>query len=348
VSPLRVVHYLNQFFAGVGGEEQAGVAPDSREGAVGPGMALQAALGEEASIAGTVWCGDSRFAEDTDEALEAVLELIRSFEPDVVVAGPAFSSGRYGLACAHVCTAVQERLGLPAVTGLHESSPGAVPPFRHELTIVATRQTAAGMRDAAQAMARVALKLARGEPLAPAAEEGTLPRGFRLNEFADRPGAARAVDMLLAKVRGEPFATEWPLPDYDRVEPAAPVSAERPRLALVAEGGVVPRGNPDRLPGGWARTWGRYELEGVEDLDAEAFEVVHGGFDTGAGNRDPDRLAPVDAARSLEREGVLTLHPYLYSTVGNMGSLEDMRRVGAEIGRALDEAGVHAAVVGST
>ena len=39
----RVVHYINQFFANIGGEEMAHVAPELREGFVGPGMALNQA-----------------------------------------------------------------------------------------------------------------------------------------------------------------------------------------------------------------------------------------------------------------------------------------------------------------
>jgi glycine reductase len=40
---VKVVHYLNQFFAGLGGEEAAGHAPVRLEGAVGPGRGLEAA-----------------------------------------------------------------------------------------------------------------------------------------------------------------------------------------------------------------------------------------------------------------------------------------------------------------
>ena len=36
---MRVVHYLNQFFGGVGGEESAHLALEARDGAVGPGKA---------------------------------------------------------------------------------------------------------------------------------------------------------------------------------------------------------------------------------------------------------------------------------------------------------------------
>jgi betaine reductase len=98
-TPLRVVHYVNQFFAGVGGEEQAHVGVSVREGAVGPGRPLAQAL---AAVAGE-------------------LERLRS---DVIVAGPAFGSGRYGLACAHVCRIAGQR-GMAAVTAMHPENPGA-------------------------------------------------------------------------------------------------------------------------------------------------------------------------------------------------------------------------------
>ena len=40
-SPLRVVHYLNQFFAGIGGEEAANIPPRVQQGPVGSGRPLQ-------------------------------------------------------------------------------------------------------------------------------------------------------------------------------------------------------------------------------------------------------------------------------------------------------------------
>ena len=38
---MRVVHYLNQFFGGIGGEEFASTGVSSQEGAIGPGRLLQ-------------------------------------------------------------------------------------------------------------------------------------------------------------------------------------------------------------------------------------------------------------------------------------------------------------------
>ena len=64
----RVMHYINQFFANIGGEEMAHVAPQLREGVVGPGLAFAQVWKEEAKIVSTVICGDSYFAEHEKEA----------------------------------------------------------------------------------------------------------------------------------------------------------------------------------------------------------------------------------------------------------------------------------------
>ena len=50
MAKYKVVHYINQFFAGIGGEEKADYTPELREGVVGPGMGLKAALGEDYEI----------------------------------------------------------------------------------------------------------------------------------------------------------------------------------------------------------------------------------------------------------------------------------------------------------
>ena len=253
----RVVHYLNQFFGGLGAEEAAGAEPEVRQGAVGPGMGLQKLLGDDAEIVGTVLAGDNHMAEGGADVLGRVTELIAGLSPDVVIAGPGFGSGRYGLACGAVCKAVTERLEVPAVTGLHVQSPGAIQ-YRAGITIVPTRETAAGMGTALPAMARLALKLAAGETLGQPHVDGYLSRGLRKNTFADKRGSTRAIDLVLARHRGEEFLTEWPLPAYEAVPPAPALETTGPiRLALVTEAGIVTlvwvptaseRPSPTKLP----------------------------------------------------------------------------------------------------
>src|SRR4030042_2518038 len=113
---LKMVHYLNQFFGGIGGEDKANIGPQVKEGAVGPGRVAQQALVENGSIIATVICGDNYFTEKIEDSTEEVLELITPFKPDALLAGPAFSAGRYAIACGAVCKTAGERLGIPTIT----------------------------------------------------------------------------------------------------------------------------------------------------------------------------------------------------------------------------------------
>ena len=115
MSKIRVVHYINQFYAGIGGEEFADHKPEIREGIVGPGLAFSSAFGEKAEIVNTVVCGDSYFNENLEDAKKAILEMIKNAKPDIFIAGPAFNAGRYGVACGTVCDMVQEELGIPVL-----------------------------------------------------------------------------------------------------------------------------------------------------------------------------------------------------------------------------------------
>ena len=65
MSKIRVVHYINQFFANIGGEEKADYPAELRVGeVVGPGLALAQKFGDEAEIVATIVCGDSYFNEN--------------------------------------------------------------------------------------------------------------------------------------------------------------------------------------------------------------------------------------------------------------------------------------------
>ena len=157
----RVVHYINQFFANVGGEEMAHIAPELREGKVGPGLAFEQQWKGEAVIVNTIVCGDSYFAEHEKEAKEQVLNWVKEIKPDLFIAGPAFNAGRYGYACANIALEVKTALGIPVLTGMYKENPGA--DMKDKILIVETTNSAAGMRKAAPTMAKLALKLLKGD-----------------------------------------------------------------------------------------------------------------------------------------------------------------------------------------
>jgi glycine reductase len=346
---IRLIHYINQFFAGIGGEEKAGISPGVKKGAVGPGQLLQSLIADKGEVVATVYCGDNYINENWDVGIREIIRIISDFNPSVVLAGPAFSSGRHGLACGGICQAVQEKLGIPAVSGMHEENP-AVDQYRSKVYIAATSETARGMKEAMSVMVKLAVKLALGEPLGPAAEEGYISRGLRRNEFAAKTGAERAVDMLIRKVKKEAFVTELPLPKYDVVPSAPPIKdLSKATIALVTEGGCVPKGNPDRIESGWATKWAKYNISGLSRLSDEGYECVHGGFDTTRINEDPNRLVPLDVLADMEKEGVIgKLYNHYYVTVGAMGSIQTMKRYGLEIAKELRAAHVDGVILTAT
>ena len=349
MTKLRVVHYINQFFGQIGGEEKANVAPLVKTGPVGPGLALNAAFKGEAEVVGTVICGDSFFAENMDAALRQVVSLIRELKPELVVAGPAFNAGRYGTACGAVADAVQTQLGVPAVTGMFIENPGA-DMYKKPVYIVSTPESAIGMRGAIPKMAALGLKLVRRQSIGGPDEEGYIPRGIRQNYFTEELGAKRAVDMLIAKMQGKPFATELPMPDFDRVSPNPAVKdVAKATIALVTSGGIVPKGNPDRIESSSASKYGKYSLAGVGDLTDETYATAHGGYDPVYANQDADRVLPVDVMREMEAESKIgKLHEFYYATVGNGTSVANAAKFGRSIAEDLKTAGVQAVILTST
>jgi betaine reductase len=336
---MKVVHYLNQFFAGVGGEEAADAGPSLMPGPQGPGK------GVGFEIATTLVCGDNFFAEHEDEAVSQLIRWIKDEAPDVLMLGPAFGSGRYGYACG-ILAREAVRLGVPSVSGMHPDNPG-VTAAEGAAYIYPAKQTVAGMREVLPKMADLSQRLAAGAPVGSAQEEGYLPRGLRGNELESCSGAERAMNLLLQKLAGQTESEIAPVTEL--VPPPPPVVVADSTIAVVTEAGCVPRGNPDHLSSVRGRSWHEYSLDGLQGLSAETHEIVHGGFDVLPANRDPNRLVPIDALRALESAGVIgRLHGSLFTTTGNGTPVAAARRFGQEIASELKSSGVQAALLTGT
>ena len=347
---IKVVHYINQFYAGIGGEEKADIKPEVREGFVGPGMGLNGLLKNGgAEIVATVICGDSYFNENLEEAKAEVIEMVKKYSPDLFIAGPAFNAGRYGVACGTIAKEVEEKLGIPVLSAMYIENPGA-DLFKKQLYIVETKNSAVGMKDALPKIASLALKLAKKEEIGSPAEESYIERGIRKNYFAAERGSKRAVDMLVKKIKGEEFVTEFKMPVFDRVDPNPAVKGiSKAKIALVTSGGIVPKGNPDHIESSNASKFGKYDIEGVMDLTAETYETAHGGYDPTYANTDSDRVLPVDVLRQMEKEGKIgSLHRYFYTTVGNGTAVASSKKFGEQIVKELIADGVDAVILTST
>ncbi len=346
---MRIVHYLNQFFGGIGSEEEANSPLQEAEGAVGPGRLLEQTIGDGATVVKTLICGDNHAVEHQDELVAAVMERVRDARPDLFVAGPCFDAGRYGMAAGALCSAVQSELGIPAVTAMHEENPG-VDLYRESLYIVDSGRNAAGMKQVVQRMAWLARKLVADEPIGTPREAGYLTRGLIRDRFVERSSAERLVDMVLAKVQGQPFDTEMPITSFEPVaKPRGVDDLSRAKVMLITDGGLVPKGNPDNIEGMAATRWGAYDISQADDLAGDDYEISHGGYDPRFVQADPDRLVPLDALRQLEKEGVVgKVHDEFLSTSGLSNPLSNTRRLGREMAEKVKQEGIDAVILTST
>lgn len=358
----KAILYINQFFAGIGGEEKADHAPEIREGLVGPALALNAVL--DAEITHTVICGDNFMGSNTDEAIEKILGFLADKEFDIFFAGPAFRAGRYGVACGHICKAVQEKFNVPVLTSMNDENPG-VDMFKKDMPVFIGGKSAAKMRGDVKKMANFANKMFKGEETLGAEAEGYFVRGVRKQVWLQGeeavPAAKRGVDMLIKKLNNETFQTELIIPVVDMVPIAPPISdLSKARIALVTSGGIVPLENPDRIQSASATRWGRYDVSMLDRLPAagdacpesspyKAYKTIHAGYDPAAADADPNVCVPLDALRAFEKEGKIgAVDNYFYSTVGTGTTQAVAARMGKEIVEYLRQDGVDAVIMTST
>ena len=342
----KVLYYLNQFFSQIGGEDQAGIAPQFKKEPVGPATAFAKGIKNHGEFAGTLICGDNFFNEHNKEALEFLEMIYHDVQPDLVIAGPAFNAGRYGMACAGVAEFFNEK-GVPVISGMYEENPG-LETSRINAYVIPTSDSAASMRKALPAIIKLACKVLSGEKVEPE-KDGYFTQGIRLTVLSDKIGAKRAVDMLLKRLKNEEFETELPMPEFDKVDPAPAVAdLSKATIALVTTGGIVPKGNPDHLQSASAQKWVKYDVSKLDSL-GDDYYTVHGGFDPVYCNELPDRVAPLDQLRQFEKSGYIgKVYDFFYSTTGTGTAVGNSEKFGREMGQELKVAGVDAVILTST
>ena len=345
----KAIHYINQFFAGIGGEDTADIKPEIKEGAIGPALALSSML--DAEVTYTIICGDNYMGSNKNDAVKEILGFLDGKKFDIFIAGPAFQAGRYGVACGSICKAVKEKFKVPVLTSMNEENPG-VEMFKKDMYIFIGGKSAAKLKNDVKVIAAFANKILKGEKTGSANEEGFFPRGIRAQVWLEsgKTAAERGVEMLIKKLNGLPFETELPIPEQDMVPVAPPIAdLSKAKIALMTTGGIVPVDNPDKIQSASATRWGRYDISNIDRLESGKYKTIHAGFDPAAADADPNVIMPIDAMKAYLKEGKYgKLHNYFYSTVGTGTTQAEAARMANEIVAKLKEDNVDGVIMTST
>jgi DNA-binding transcriptional MerR regulator len=163
-------------------------------------------------------------------------------------------------------------------------------------------------------------------------------RGGASGPLDDSPALAGKYDHSSDEARHLPFAPAPPVP-----------SLMHATIALITEGGLVPKGNPDRLESTRSTRFLKYDLGDRGDLKGDLFESIDRGWDTTYVNEDPDRLLPLDVMHDLEMDRTIgKIHRYFYTTTGVATTVDAARKIGRGIAAELKKQGVSAAILTAT
>ena len=155
----------------------------------------------------------------------------------------------------------------------------------------------------------------------------------------NKPGAERAVQMLIKKLNGEAFRTEYPMPVFDRVEP-------RPAIADISKATIahrhLGRHRAVRQPGSHCglqqpRTTAHTSLDGVTDLRKGEYMTAHGGYDQTYANAGSRTASCPSTCCAIWKRKAKSASSTMCSTVtvGNGTSVANARKFGTEIGSRL-------------
>lgn len=170
---IRIVQFLNQVQAGLGGDERMDIKPQAQNGAVGMGMLLKTlSMKNGGDIVGTVVCGDNYFLQNKEKAIEDITDMIKKFNADVVICGPALNYKRYGECCGYLTLSIRDKLNIPAFAAMAKDSTGTEL-FRNKLYIIETpNRGGIGLNNSLRKISNFAIKLAKGEVIGTSKEEG--------------------------------------------------------------------------------------------------------------------------------------------------------------------------------
>lgn len=254
------------------------------------------------------------------------------------------------MSCGEVCKHITENYPVTAITCMNEENPG-VDAFAKipNVYVMKGNKSSAKMRKDASTMARIAAKVLAGEEILWADAEGYFPHGIRVDVKCEEAPTDRAIAMMLAKLSGQPYKTEFPIEQADTVTPAKGIETSKSKIGIITTGSLVPVGNPDRIPSGTASVWKRYDITEIDAFKKGEYYSVHGGFSTDNVNKDPEVQVPLSAIKAAAEEGKIgILDNYYYVTTGNLTILKEARKMGAEISAQLKEDGVQGVIFVST
>lgn len=140
---MKVMMIFDQTQAGLGGKESPDLPMGGKPMAIGScGMFERFMEQNDGKVVATLWCGDGTFKADPELNAKKFAAMAKKFGPDVVICGPCFNYGNYGLMAAKTAMTINEHTDIPAFAIMSRNAKKLYPNTRIRLRFFRCRKKA--------------------------------------------------------------------------------------------------------------------------------------------------------------------------------------------------------------
>lgn len=134
---MKVLMIFDQTQAGLGGKESADLPLGGKMMAIGSCNMFERQLKEVGGkIVGTLYCGNGTFMNDPETVSKKFAAMAKKIQPDVVICGPCFNYGEYGIMAAKTALTINEHTDIPAFAMMSEECDKAIADYKDKVHIL--------------------------------------------------------------------------------------------------------------------------------------------------------------------------------------------------------------------
>ncbi|MDE6953203.1 MAG: glycine/betaine/sarcosine/D-proline family reductase selenoprotein B [Erysipelotrichales bacterium] len=134
---MKVLMIFDQTQAGLGGKESAELPLGGKMMAIGSCNMFERQVKDAGGkIIGTLYCGNQTFMNDPDTVSKKLAAMAKKIKPDVVICGPCFNYGEYGIMAAHTAQVINEHTDIPSFAIMSQECEKAIADYKDKVHIL--------------------------------------------------------------------------------------------------------------------------------------------------------------------------------------------------------------------
>lgn len=134
---MKVLMIFDQTQAGLGGKESTDLPLGGKMMAIGSCNMFERQVKDAGGkIVGTLYCGNKTFMDNPDLVSKKFAAMAKKIKPDVVICGPCFNYGEYGIMAAHTAQVINEHTDIPSFAIMSQECEKAINDYKNKVHIL--------------------------------------------------------------------------------------------------------------------------------------------------------------------------------------------------------------------